>query len=101
VTLGGRVIASPRLSIQRQIVRRAPADASIAALLDALSKAGGRLTLTEAAAATGETPVRMSGYLAQVARLLNVDGYAVLRTIDEGRMVVLNTPLLQQQFLDT
>jgi PglZ domain len=100
-TLGARVIASPRLAAQREIVRRAPADASVAVLLDALSQAGGRLTLTEAAAVTGEAPVRMSGYLAQVARLLNVDGYAVLRTKDEDRTVQLNVPLLRQQFLDT
>jgi hypothetical protein len=100
-TVGGRVIASPRLTAQRQIVRRAPTDASIASLIDALSNAGGRLTVTEAAAATGEAPVRMSGYLAQAARLLNVDGYAVLRTTDEGRTVELNPSLLRQQFLDT
>jgi PglZ domain len=99
-TLGSRVVASARLAVQRQIVRRAPTDTSIAALLDALSAAAGRLTLTEAAAATGEAPVRMSGYLAQAARLLNVDGYAVLRVIDEGRTVELNLPLLRQQFLD-
>ena len=53
-----------------------------------------------AAAATGEPPVRMSGYLAQVARLLNVDGYAVLRTTDDGRTVELNPALLRQQFLE-
>jgi hypothetical protein len=81
-TLGSRVVASPRLAAQRQIVRRAPTDTSVAALLDALSAAAGRLTLTQA------------------ARLLNVDGYAVLRVIDEGRTVELNLPLLRQQFLD-
>lgn len=99
-TLGARVTASPRLAAQRQIVRRAPSDESVAALIDALSAVGGRLTLTEAAAATGEPPVRMSGYLAQVARLLNVDGYAVLRSTDEGRTVELNPSLLCQQFLE-
>jgi hypothetical protein len=100
-TLGSRVIASPRLAAQRQIVRRAPADAKVVALLDALLNAGGRLTLTEAATVVGEPPVRMSGYLAQVARLLNVDGYAVLRTTDEGRTVELSQSLLRQQFIDT
>jgi hypothetical protein len=99
-TLGSRVVASARLAAQRQIVRRAPTDTSVAALLDVLSAAAGRLTLTEAAAATGEPHVRMSGYLAQAARLLNVDGYAALRVIDEGRTVELNLPLLRQQFLD-
>lgn len=100
VTPGTRVVASPRLAAQRQIVRRAPTDQSIATLIDALSNAGGRLTVTEAAAATGEPPVRMSGYLALAARLLNVDGYAVLRTTDEGKTVELNPSLLRQQFLD-
>jgi hypothetical protein len=99
-SLGARIVASPRTAAQRQFVRRAPTDASVAALIDALAKAGDRLTLTEAAVAAGEPPVRMSGYLAMLIRLLNVDGYAVLRTTDEGRTVTLNTPLLRQQFLD-
>jgi hypothetical protein len=62
-------------------------------------QAGGRLTIAEAASAAGESPVRMSGYLAHVTRLLNVDGYRVLGTTDEGRTVELNMQLLRQQFL--
>ena len=84
---------------QRQFVRRAPDDASVAALIDGLARAGGRLSIAEAAAAAGEPAVRMSGYLAQVSRLLNVDGYAVLQTTDGGSMVELNIQLLRQQFL--
>lgn len=83
---------------QRQFVRRAPDDASVAALIDGLAQAGGRLTIAEAASAAGESPVRMSGYLAHVTRLLNVDGYRVLGTTDEGRTVELNMQLLRQQF---
>jgi hypothetical protein len=98
ISLGTRIVASPRMAGQRQFVRRAPDDPSVAALIDALAQAGGRLTLTEAAAIVGEPPVRMSGYLAQVSRLLNVDGYAVLQTSDGGRTVELNTQLLRQQF---
>jgi hypothetical protein len=97
-SLGTRIVASPRMAGQRQFVRRAPDDLSVAALIDALVQAGGRLTLAEAAEAVGEPPVRMSGYLAQVTRLLNVDGYAVLQTSDGGRTVELNIPLLGQQF---
>ena len=41
----------------------------------------------------------MSGYLAQVARLLNVDGYAVLQLRTADQAVELNVPLLRQQFL--
>ena len=98
-SLGAQIAASLRLASQRQFVRRAPGDASVAALIDGLIQAGGRLTIAEAAAAAGEPPVRMSGYLAQVTRLLNVDGYAVLQVIDGGRMVELNRQLLKQQLL--
>jgi hypothetical protein len=41
----------------------------------------------------------MPFYLAQVTRLLNVDGYAVLQQTDNGRAVELNAQLLKQQFL--
>jgi hypothetical protein len=98
-SLGGQVVASPRMAAQRQFLRRAPDDDSVAVLIDGLAQAGGRLTITEAASSAGEAPVRMSGYLAQVARLLNVDGYPVLATTDGGRTVELNVPLLRQQFL--
>ena len=98
-SLGARVVASARMAVQRQFLRRAPDDASIVVLIDGLAQAGGRLTITEAASIAGESPVRMSGYLAQVTRLLNVDGYPVLATADGGRTVELNVPLLRQQFL--
>lgn len=99
VSLGRRIAESARMAGQRQFVRRAPDDASVAALIDGLARAGGRLTIAEAASAVGEAPVRMSGYLAHVTRLLNVDGYRVLGTTDEGRTVELNMQLLRQQFL--
>ena len=98
-TLGGRVVASSRMASQRQAIPRAPAEADVAALIDALARAGGRLTIAEAAAVTGQPAVRMSRYLAQVARLLNVDSYAVLSHSEADRLVELNVPLLRQQFL--
>ena len=98
-TLGARVSVSARMTAQRQFVRRAPDDANVTRLIDALIRAGGRLTVIEAATAVGEPQVRMSGYLAQMMRLLNVDGYAVLQIKDDGRMVELNPELLRQQFL--
>ena len=88
----------PGWPAQRPTVRRAPGDDSIAALIDALVSAGGRLTITEAASIAGESPVRMSGYLAVVTRLLNVDGYGVLQLKDVGKAVELNEHLLRQQF---
>jgi hypothetical protein len=100
-TLGTQIGASKRLADQRQFARRAPSDAKIAALIDELDRAGGKLTIAEAATITGEPAVRMTGYIAQVARLLNVDGYRVIGTADGGRTVVLDTRLLREQFLDS
>jgi hypothetical protein len=97
--LGAQVVASARMASQRQFVRRAPDDTRVAALIDGLAQAGGRLTIAETAAIVGESPVRMSGYLAQVTRLLNVDSYPVLGITDGGRTVELNAALLRQQFL--
>ena len=99
VTLGGQIVASPRMASQRQAIPRAPAEADVAALIDALAQAGGRLTLAEAADVTGQPAVRMSRYLAQIARLLNVDSYAVLSHSEAERFVQLSLPLLRQQFL--
>ena len=99
-SLGARIVASARLAGQRQFARRAPDDARVIALVDGLVRAGGKVTVTEAARIAGEPAVRMSGYLAQVARLLNVDGYRVIGITDEGRTVQLNIELLRQQFLD-
>ena len=98
-SLGTRIVASSRMADQRQFARRAPDNARVAALIDGIAQAGGRVTVAEAAHIAGESAVRMSGYIAQVARLLNVDGYRVIGTTDGGRTVELNTQLLRQQFL--
>ena len=52
-----------------------PEAGQVARLIDRLAEAGGKVPVMVAAEAVGEPPFRMSGYLAQVARLLNVDGY--------------------------
>jgi hypothetical protein len=98
-SLGAQIVASPRMASQREFVRRAPDGASVAALIDSLAQAGGKANVAEAAAMVGEPPVRMSGYLAHVARLLNVDGYPVLRIRDDHQTVDLNIALLREQFL--
>jgi hypothetical protein len=73
----------------------------VASLIDYLAEAGGKAPVTVAAETIGEPPFRMSGYLAQVSRLLNVDGYAVIGVTDQGRTVELNIGLLRQQFVES
>ena len=98
-SLGARVIASPRFAEQRVLARRAPAGEQVAQLIDALVASGDRLTIAEVAAVTGEPAVRMVGYIAQVTRLLNVEGYRVIALTDGNKTVVLNRNLLGEQFL--
>ncbi|MGO8961350.1 MAG: BREX-2 system phosphatase PglZ [Streptosporangiaceae bacterium] len=98
-SLGAQIVASPRMASQREFVRRAPDDASVAALIDGLERAGRKASVAEAAEMAGKPPVRMSGFLPHVARLLNVDGYPVLRIRDDHQTVELNIPLLREQFL--
>jgi hypothetical protein len=61
--------ANPSCWQQRRLTRSSPRVSlhaeSVEALIDALVQAGGRLATAEAASATGESPVHMSGYLAQ------------------------------------
>ena len=99
-SLGRQVTGSPLFAAQRQLARRAPDPEQVASLIDCLAEAGGKIPVTAAAETVGEPPFRMSGYLAQVSRLLNVDGYAVIGVTDQGRTVELNIRLLRQQFLE-
>jgi hypothetical protein len=98
-SLGTQVTASPLYAAQRTFVRKAPADTDVAAVIDALAQAGGKLPLAPVASASGQPPFRMTGYLTQLGRLLNVDGYPVITAADEGRTVTLNVALLREQFL--
>ncbi len=100
-SLGQRVTASEMLAAQRQFARRAPGDAQVAAFIDGLAAAGGKVPMAVAAELAGEPLFRMNGYVAQVARLLNIDGYRVIGEADGGRTVELNLELLGQQFLGT
>ncbi|WP_119727665.1 BREX-2 system phosphatase PglZ [Thermomonospora amylolytica] len=97
--LGERIIAAPLYQAQRGFIRKPPPDDKVAALIDALAGAGGKLPVQAAAKVVGQPPFRMAGFLAQVGRLLNVDGYQVIGEIDGGRTVDLNEQRLKEQFL--
>jgi hypothetical protein len=98
-SLGSQVAGSELFAAQRQLARRAPDAHQVADIIDRLAQAGGKIPVTVAAETAGEPLFRMSGYLAQVVRLLNVDGYPVIGVTDQGRTVELNIQLLRQQFL--
>jgi hypothetical protein len=73
-------------------------DAKIRQLLSTLASRGGSMTIA-ALAGTVEMPEhRLSGFIAVIQRLLNIEGYAVLDRQDAANTVVLNIPLLKKQF---
>ncbi|GAA4240591.1 BREX-2 system phosphatase PglZ [Actinomadura meridiana] len=98
--LGTQIVVSAMFAAQRRFVRKAPPDDEVAALLDGLVEAGGKLPTGQAAALVGQPAFRMAGYLSTVGRLLNVDGYQVISESDGGRTVELDVRLLTLQFLE-
>ena len=99
-SLGGQVVACDRFREQKRHVRRAPDDAQVVAVVDALAAAdGNRLSpAAVAAAAGGRVPRDASLFVTVLERLLNVEGYPVLGLIDGGRTVRLDVTLLREQF---
>ncbi|WP_137992470.1 BREX-2 system phosphatase PglZ [Streptomyces vilmorinianum] len=102
VTLGGKVVRTQRYQTQKAFVRRAPDAKAVAAVIDALAEAGGKLTpdavAAAATAATGRSQRNPEIFVTVVQRLLNVEGYGVINLVDAGRTVELNVPLLREQF---
>lgn len=98
--LAASVIASATYARQKKIVGRlSVTDTQGRQLLEALLAAPAhRLTPTQAASALAVAPALLRGAILHVQRLLNVEGYAVLRLDSDGATVVLDEPLLREQF---
>jgi hypothetical protein len=95
----GNLLSSPIYASQRQLAARVPLpDATMRALLEALSERGGKLSRNALANRLSMAEMRMAGFLSTVRRLLNVDQIPVLTVDDAASSVELNIALLQQQF---
>ncbi|MFD8270946.1 BREX-2 system phosphatase PglZ [Streptomyces flaveolus] len=101
-TLGERTVRSKSYEVQREFVRNAPSGTAVAAALDALLDAGGKLSpaavASAAQSATGKSERNPQRFVTMLERLLNIDGYPVLQLIESGRTVQLDRELLRQQF---
>ncbi|KUN85556.1 hypothetical protein AQJ66_13700 [Streptomyces bungoensis] len=104
VTPGEQTVRSKPYETQREFVRNAPAGPAVAAALDALLEAGGKLSpaavAAAAQAATGKSERNPQRFVTMLERLLNIDGYPVLQLVESGRTVHLDKELLRQQFLE-
>ncbi|MFI8894732.1 BREX-2 system phosphatase PglZ [Streptomyces paradoxus] len=101
-TRGEETVRSAAYRSQREFVRLPPSDAAVAAALDALLGAGGKLSPAAVAAAaqtaTGKSQRNPERFVTVLERLLNIDGYPVLQLLESGRTVHLDRELLRQQF---
>ncbi|CAL9553299.1 hypothetical protein SUDANB15_04456 [Streptomyces sp. enrichment culture] len=101
-TPGERTVRSAAYRSQRDFVRLPPSDTAVAAALDALLAAGGKLSpaavATAAQTATGKSQRNPERFVTVLERLLNIDGYPVLQLVESGRTVHLDKELLRQQF---
>ncbi|MET7970520.1 BREX-2 system phosphatase PglZ [Micromonospora sp. NPDC005305] len=91
------LLASERYA-QRRDPRVPLADERVAALLGTLLAGGNRATLDTLAARAGVPAHRITGTVAALRRLLQVEGYPVVTLDPDGRTVHLNRALLIEQF---
>jgi hypothetical protein len=98
--VAGAVLRSAVYRGQRAIAGRvAVSDQRVRALLEALLEAPDRrLRRHRAATALQVSPPAIPGAVAQVGRLLNVEGYKVIALDVDGETVVLDETLLREQF---
>jgi len=93
------LFASDLFAAQRSSAGRTPLpDDRIAAILTALDARGGRMLREALARACDIPPLRLTGTLAAMRALLNVDGYAVIAVEDASGDVTLDRALLVEQF---
>lgn len=92
--LGSDVFAAQRAAGGRTPV----SDERIATILGALDAHGGTMLLDALARTCGLPALRLTGTLAALRQMLNVDGYAVLDVDEASRDVRLDRDLLVRQF---
>jgi hypothetical protein len=91
-------LRSDILAQQRRLASRTPVtDESLRVLLALLEQRAGVVPVSVVARELGMPQFRVSGFLAQVQRLLNLEGYAVLN-LDASQTLRLNRDILFTQF---
>jgi hypothetical protein len=93
------LFASAVLQEQKKLGGRAlPKDELIRVLLVSLNEQGGKLTSPALARKMQLPPFRLSGVVAAIQRILNVEGYPILVKDDSSDTIELNRELLCRQF---
>jgi hypothetical protein len=92
------LLASDVYAARRGFGGRALPDDRVAAMLTVLLAGGGRASMDTLAAQAGVPAHRISGTIAALRRVLQVEGYAVLELDPDGTTLKLDQELLVEQF---
>ncbi len=93
------MLKSAAYAAQKKVAGRVSVtDEQVRGLLDALNEAPGHRLVPAQAAALAVSPVMLRGAVLHVQRLLNVEGYPVLRIDADGVTVIPDELLLHEQF---
>lgn len=94
-----RLLACPVFEDQKRLGGRGvPSHEVFTRLLSVLEVRGGKMTSVALARTLEFASVRLPGLLAKAERVLNVDGYDILRRDDASDTIELNRDLLLKQF---
>lgn len=80
---------------------RVPPAEVFGTVVDALTQAGGRLPISAVVQLAGSAGRNPRGFVTALGRVLNIDGFTVIGVTDDGRSVVLDQQLLDEQFPTT
>ena len=96
---GERLFSSEVYAAQRALAAKgAPDDDAVRAALDALYEANGRLPVSSVGKQLSAAPPHARRAIDGLQRLLNVDGYPVLRLSADAEHVELDSTLLVERF---
>jgi hypothetical protein len=94
-----RLFTSAAYKDQKELVRRhAPEDTLVRRCIQALEASGGMMTPAAFSKAADVPAGRLDGLVAQIQRLLNVDGYEILTISRTENRIELNVLKLKRQF---
>lgn len=100
ISRGRALLASPTFTaLHSQLPpNRVPPAEIFGTVVDELAKAGGRLPVSAVVQIAGSAGRNPRGFVTALGRVLNVDGFTVIGFTDDGRSVVLDQQLLDEQF---
>lgn len=94
-----RLVKSKAFKAQKELAcRGAPTDSEVRQLVEVLVAREGKLTRNALAQRLAIAPIRVAGRVAAVRRLLNLEGYQVLRHEVASDTIELDVEALRKQF---